>query len=209
MFKRKSHLLTRVWFHPRECGASVSLAPPFTRSHGGEGLTIMAQHQMHRRTLGAEDTCRLCSRPRRHKNVCVYQLLRVPPLRFRVWAQKRKKNGSQYKFLPPSRLWHWQEVQSAENLKTLAGILALCTTGVPGSEPKQAFVIFFFSMQSWGKILTLSWIWVGSAGKFLAGHSVISHAVLCWLWVDFFWCLNSPALRRGWFRMRETSRCSW
>lgn len=92
-------------------------------SHGG-GSLMTAEEQW---IQSAGDTCRLVFWPQLHKDVCVYQLVRVPPLRF------QHKNGLQYKFLlsvpPPWRLWHWWGVQSAENLKTQAGILALCTTG--------------------------------------------------------------------------------
>lgn len=96
----------------------------------------------------AGDTCRLVFWPLWHKDVCVYQLARVPPLRF------QHKNGLQYKFLlsfpPPWRLWHWRGVQSAENLKTQAGILALCTTGYwEVSQHKLLWILCRIVAKSW------------------------------------------------------------
>lgn len=145
-------------------------------SHGGGSLMTAAEHWIQ----SAGDTCRLVFWPLLHKDVCVYQLARVPPLRF---FSTQKKIGLQYKFLlsfpPPWRLWHWQGVQSAENLKTQTGILALCTTGYwEVSQHKLLWIL----CRIVAKILTLSWIWVGSGGRiltalffFFQGHKMILH----------------------------------
>lgn len=153
----------------------VFLAPSSRTSH--EGGSLMTTEEQWIQSAG--DTCRLVSWPQLHKDVCVYQLARVPPLRF------QHKNGLQYKFLlsfpPPWRLWHWRGVQSAENLKTQAGILALCTTGYwEASQHKLLWVLC--------RIVAKSWHLAGSGLGQQAEFSQLSFkvaewfcTVLCWL----------------------------
>lgn len=86
-------------------------------------------------------------------------------------------------FCPPSRLWHWWGVQNAENLRTQAGILALCTTGYREvSQHKLLCILCRTEAKSWhleGSVL-------GQQPKFSQLFFKVTEwfFYLCRLWVD-------------------------
>ena len=119
---------------------------------------------MNTERMGGGDTCRLAFWLLLHKDVCVYQRARVPPLRF------QHKNGLQYRlFPPPWRLWHWWGVQSAENLKKhRQEFLAPCTRGYWEASQRELLWI-------WCRIVAKSRHLAGSALGQQAEFSQRSH----------------------------------
>lgn len=106
------------------------------------------------------------------------------------------KNSLQFTFLchflPPSRLWHWQGIQSAENLKHRQEFW-LCTTGYwEVSQRKLLWILYRTETKSWH----LAGSGLGQRAEFSQLLFKVTEwfcTLFCWLWVDF-WGLKSCVL---------------